>query len=50
MCGWRMMTKEEMVKKLCELYEKNDVVYSLEEVKKMDEEQLKDEMVEYADI
>ena len=50
MCTWRPMTKEEMVQKICEMYEKNGVVFSVEMVRRLDEEQLKDEMAEYVEL
>lgn len=50
MCTWRPMTKEEMVQKVCEMYEKNGIHYTLEVVRQLNEEQLKDEMAEYMEI
>lgn len=48
--AWRMATKDEMVAKVCELYEKNGVSYDRSDVENMSVDELKDAMVEYADI
>lgn len=48
--GWKRMSREEMIEKVCELYKQNDVEYSLEKVNTMNEDELMDEMMEYAEI
>jgi|APAga8741244001_1050109.scaffolds.fasta_scaffold25612_2 hypothetical protein len=48
--GWKRMTREEMIEKVCELYKQNGVEYSLEKVNTMNEDELMDEMIEYAEI